>query len=194
MSRNVRKFNYYLYHITLSLFILLVALFLFLDYSTGEVENGSSLKYIIVFLAFGTFLAGSAFFNRKLCEGYHPLSLLYVLAGLIIIFMGSRALTNYLNPETENIINLKIPLYILIVIEAVYVYFIYKESLVSLIINAIVAILGIICAFVNINDEDMIFRLGFLILTIISVIIATIRAIKGSETEIENSFLELLTW
>lgn len=197
MSTTYRKFNYYLYHIVFSLFVLLITLFLFLDYIQGEFDNGESLKYIIVFLTFGTFLGGCTFFSRKVCEDYHPLSLIYMVFSLIIIFIGSKALTNYVNPETKNVMDLRIPLYTLFVMEAAYLLLIkFKDDnkkTIWLIVNAVPAILSVICAF-NVYSAREPAIYGFLALTIITVIIATIRCIKSCDDEIENSCLEFLGW
>ena len=193
MSATYRKFNYYLYHVVFSLFILLITVFLFLDYKQGEFSNGESLKYIIAFLVFGTFLGGCTFFSRKVCDEYHPVSLAYMVFSLIIIFIGSKGLTNYVNPETKNVIDLRIPLYTLFVIEAAYILLIkFKDDnkkTILLIVNAVPAILSAICVF---TSEPAIY--GFLVSTIITVIIATIRCIKSCEEEIKDSCLEFLGW
>lgn len=101
---------------------------------------------------------------------------------LIIIFIGSKALTNYVNLETKNVMDLRIPLYTLFVMEAAYLLLIkFKDDnkkTVWLIVNA--------------AREPAIY--GFLALTIITVIIATIRSINSCEDEIENSCLEFLGW
>lgn len=116
---------------------------------------------------------------------------------LIVIFIGSKALTNYVNPESKNVMDLRIPLYTLFVMEAAYLLLIkFKDDnkkTIWLIVNAVPAILSAVCAFkVCSAREPAIY--GFLALTIITVIIATIRCIKSCDDEIENSCLEFLGW
>lgn len=189
MSNSYRKLNYYLYHTIFSLFILALTLFLSLDCLTGEFEEGSSLKYVITFFIFGTYLGGCAFFSRKISEDYHPLSLLYVLFSLIIIYLGSKGLNNYLNPETESVMNLKIPFYTLLVMEAAYIGLIKFEDRAPLfIVNIVVAVLSIL-AFYSIKEFETVGIIAFSVLTVISVIVATIRAIQGCEEEIKDSCL-----
>lgn len=193
MSSSYRKLNYYLYHIVFSLFILALALFLSLDCLSGEFEKGSSLKYVITFLIFGTYLGGCTFFSRKISESFHPLSLLYALFSLIIIFIASRGLNNYLNPETKNVMNLKIPFYTLVVIEAAYIYLIKFEDKVPLfIINIVVAVLSVLSAFYAMKESEIVGIIIFLVLTVISIIIATIRSIQGCEEEIDDSCLGMI--
>ena len=68
-----------------------------------------------------------------------------------------------------------------------------NKKTIWLIVNAIPAILSAICAFkVCSAREPAIY--GFLALTIITVVIATIRCIKSCDDEIENSCLEFLEW
>jgi len=179
----MRLFKYFLYRAFVLLFIVLSCIFMLIDNNS----SANALKYAILFIAFGTFLAGSAFFNKVLSEEYHPLILLYVVVGLVYVFIGSRRLDNYLNPDTSAFISLNYAKWLIIIAQAIFLVTLINKS--SVLILSILSGIIIVISFFAYKESITLFAILNLVSVVISIINTLINA--SNATDPNN---ELLSW
>lgn len=179
----MRLVNYCVYNIIVPLFIVLMSIFLYVDTVNG---SGGTLKYIISFFIFGTFIAGSTFFNRKFSYFFHPASFLFVVIGFVFLFTAAKELKRFTEAEEAIKMNLNYPFYLLVIVDAMYLLLLRTDKKVLRVVGVGNLILAG-SAFILYKKYSS--SLAFLIMMLTSVVISVIIAILCYDFESEDCWL-----